>query len=376
MVSRPLVAVASLLMVALLPMPAAGQVAGGALYLTSTVVKPLGGCDGTPEYQMGEAIPVSGKAYSALTVGGAACPFGFVYTATQASVLTGEFRIALTVGCDAAGAAIEMDYAFAVAGKTVASLRPAVTWTCTPSSALAYTQTFDAKDTPVAVGDELRLTFSLFAAAAGPGPAGNWHVKVGDAATPSGLFGAGLPGTPSAAPADATPVLLNGTTASIGLDLAEPTTGARLYTWPTNLTQARLLANATLTSGSVTIEVLDGANATVANRTVQGSNATVDDAATATAGNWTIRLTLDNATGQVQVTLGAIPPATPGGSQGGTSSGTRSGTSSATDDEAAVEGNATSEDASGGEEGAPAPNAALLALALVAVAVLARRRKA
>lgn len=174
----------------------------GALYLTSTALESGGTCGASgqgatiPWYEMSDQKPAPGKTYTGISAGGLSCSFNFEYTATQDSVLTGDFVVFLQIGCDVAGQAIELDYNFLVAGESVSGLvRPAVDYLCTGSSSeFTYEQTFEADDVPVATGDVMTLTLNLFAAAQGPAPASNWHIKTGHETTPSGVFGAGLPG--------------------------------------------------------------------------------------------------------------------------------------------------------------------------------------
>ena len=163
------------------------------------------------------------------------------------------------------------------------------------------------------------------------------------------------------------PVLhnLTGPTATIDLGSDEPSNATHVYAWTTPLAAQRLDIKARLAAGNATLVVVDGANATVHNETI-GLNAT--KGLQGAPGNWTITLRLEGFAGDLNVTIGAPPPASSGTTTG---SGTASRTGTTTSRSSSSTGNATGD----GKKDTPAVPAFALAAALVAGAALARRRR-
>lgn len=157
--------------------------------------------------------------------------------------------------------------------------------------------------------------------------------------------------------------LAPGTDAEIALDFANATNATHRYSWDAAINgTVQVDYNITLTAGTVAVRVVDGANETLVNVTVDGSaeeSASVDSA---TSGNWTVEVVAVGAVGTVALTVGAVdetplsdaPPVEDG------------------NETAEPVGNATAED-----DGAfvPGPGAPLVAVSLLTATLLVRRRR-
>lgn len=165
---------------------------------------------------------------------------------------------------------------------------------------------------------------------------------------------------------------LNGTTASIQLASAR-TNATHQYEWPSPGGALELkVSDATRTGGNATIRVLDGANATLANVTFNGT--AVTKALSGAAGNWTIEVVLQDYSGTLQIAI-APPSATTSNSASvsGTGQGS-SGTGGTGSSGAGTNGTGGNSTSFGGGKDSPGPALPLLLGALAIVALVRRRR--
>lgn len=193
---------------------------------------------------------------------------------------------------------------------------------------------------------------------------------------PHGLLGAkgtdyimtGCTRTDGACPTSgpsAGPVHENLTSPRLVQGFGNVTTATYVYHFVATLDGASLSYNVTGT-GNVTLQVTDGANATVLNQTLAAPAQGNASLAGAVAGNWTYRL--DYASFNGTVTLDLVAPASSDGAP--QAPGTTSSSSATTTATAAGNGTADAD----AEEQAPAPGPVLVAIVVAAVAWAARRR--
>lgn len=170
---------------------------------------------------------------------------------------------------------------------------------------------------------------------------------------------AGCAGSAASGPVET----LNGTTVSVGRTFTNVTTTTDTFVWTTNLTAAQVDLNATVGNGSVHLTIVDGANATVVNRTIDTTGVLTIPIESAAPGNWSIVVAYSNFTGNLTFSVGAIPPVVP--------EPTTSSTTTTTEEERTGTFPLRKDD-----RGSPGPGVILLGLAFVALALMARRRLA
>ncbi len=161
---------------------------------------------------------------------------------------------------------------------------------------------------------------------------------------------------------------LTGATAHLNLSAAAPTNATHHYNWTTALAKQRLTVVADVLAGNATLRIVDGANATLKQVALAG-NLTEDLAGA--PGNWSITIELAGFRGNVTADIGPVPA--PTATSSSSTSGSKSGTGTKSATSTTASGNATGD---GGKKDTPGVAAPVAGLAVLAVAVALRRRRA
>lgn len=379
----PLAWLALALLAASVPLP--GALAADelpALYFTAEAATGPGGdlpqCSGLA-YALAPAVPADGKAYHGASTTTLACGAYFVYPVTGAFALSGNADAHFFTSCDrpvVVGTPATVTYRLQLRrnADTITQVDASGGFAACqgPSTVTEMDVAIDTKDTEFSAGDKLTLAILVWTSGASDDAAGNFHYLVGPT-RPSRLMAAGLPslgGGNGTAPFTAGN--LTGPEASSAQSFANTTTATFQYSWATNLTAAEATVDATVGNGSVSLRVVDGAGATVLNRTFNQTANTTLGIPHASAGNWSIVVAYSNFTGQFRFAVGAPAPAA---SESG--SGSESSAPSITEGSGANDDNRTGTfPLRKDDKGTPGLGVPLLLAVTAAAAVLVRRRAA
>jgi MYXO-CTERM domain-containing protein len=163
--------------------------------------------------------------------------------------------------------------------------------------------------------------------------------------------------------------VVQGSALDLNASFAAPETSTIHYNWTTEATSGTLVLDATVSAGSLSVTVADGAGKALLARNLTASGSFEQEVEGAAAGTWRITFNHTGFTGSVALAL--EPPETPGVET------TTSSSDTATTGEGTTDGTTTSATSSttgsGTSNGTPVPLA--VALAAIALALLARRRR-
>lgn len=323
---RPIGTIPLTALLALMTLPGAmGQAAtadAGSIYFTEEVVSdPLAGA-GTRVMKAVAQAPAddtSEKAYVAFSFFQLTYTTQFEYEVQEDTVLTGPIHAKIYVSCDLPAAfrpGVEGEqsssaFNLLVDGTEIAGdARVDDAMTCTgPSDVIELHYEVDATGTELEAGDLLQADFLIWVTSGPALAVDHVHILVGSTTHPSGLTGPGLPGGDSAP--QTIQDELTGETADVSHAFDNATTATYQYNWTTDLTEARIVANASATNGTAQVTVRDGAGDERVNVTVttDGWNETLD--IEAAAGNWTVEIGYTDFVGSLDLAIGPIPEAPP-----------------------------------------------------------------
>lgn len=366
-----LAAAALLLMTAPIPNATAQAAGEGAIYLTAEVVTAAD--TGTKVFAATDAAPTgeeAGKAYLATSFFALTYTTQWDYEVTSDFALEGMVKAVFYVACDspaayrpgAAGAAAGARFILMKDGDAISQQDAfGVANPCTGSSSvreLAFE--VDSAGTEFEAGDVLNIQFLLWVSNAPESVRPHVYVLTESTAYPSGITGVGLPGGGDAAPAVVQEDLA-GETADVSHAFDTATTATYQYNWTANLTEARIVGNASASNGTAQVTVRDGDGSELVNTTVttDGWNETID--VEAAAGNWTIEIAYVEFIGSLDLAIGAVPEAPPITDGDG--------------NETAPDGNETADPESAEDAGLPGPGLVAVLLVALGAAVALRRRR-
>lgn len=371
-------ALATMTALALLaPLPlVAGQAPGeGALFFTDEVLTRPANDLGTRVLGMTDAAPTeeaSKKAYLATGLFALTYTTQFDYEVTEDFALEGTVKATVFVSCDAP-APYRPGQEGAAAGARLILMKDGdaisqqdmfgVPSPCTGSSTIReFNFEVDSAGTEFEAGDVLNVQFLLWVLNPPQAAGSTVYALVGSTTHPSGITAVGLPSAGEGS--ELVEETLVGETALVSHSFDNATTASYIYNWTTDLAQAQIAGNASVTNGSAQLTVRDANGTELLNTTIgpDGWNETLDvDAA---AGNWTILADYSDFVGSVSLAIGPVPaPALTPADEGPAGNETS--------------GNETDDAGPAEEEGAGIPGpglAAVLVVSLAAAAYLRRRR--
>jgi MYXO-CTERM domain-containing protein len=381
---------AAMVGLAMAAVPGAAQDgAAGALYFEASdkeTALPDPDCVSVPFHGLNPSLDPAAESVR-LAVGtslvGVSCPAVFEYAVDAPVALSGSLIAHFFVECDVAsvdgGLGIIGTFAYEVTKNgdpvTDTFFGSAQLGNCADGDVVEIVETgIPSGDTEYAAGDVLGLNLITFAGPSVSDVVDGLYILAGSLDHPSALMGAGLPSGGGAA---AGPIVdqLHGDELDLSLGFANHTNESYLFHWESPLDgPVDLLFELNLTSGTVTVDVSDGVNATLLNATFDGSTSRMMSPEAA-SGNWTVRLDLADAAGDLRMKASAAPP---GQSQEPTPSPT-----GASDDDgdnvSAPDDNDTAGNASvdgSDDQGLPGPSIVMVAAALgLAAAIAVRRRR-
>lgn len=196
----------------------------------------------------------------------------------------------------------------------------------------------------------------------------------GSAEHPARLEYLGPPASGGSEPSGPALGNLTGPVATVRHSFTNATSATYQYAWSTDLTAARLDYSATIATGNATVVVLDASNQRLADFTVAANATEAIDLNGASPGNWSIQITYAIFTGQLDLSIKAMPAS---GSTSGSASSSQSGTgttSATTESSSGTGSSGTSTTSTKKDKGSPGLEPVALLGLLALSAVVERRR--